>query len=140
VSVVAAYFIHAPIHVLMMHVTGRHRTLLLWDKVHRLHKRALSMERGAVVFRDIKQYPGAILVPHICVVKVDAPIYFANVDYIGDRINKYIERYNADKAVGPVHYLVLDLTPVSFIDTTGVACYPVHYDALCPSGTDSILL
>jgi sulfate transporter 4 len=76
----------------------------------------------AVVFRDIKQYPGAILVPHVCVVKVDAPIYFANVDWVGDRINKYVERYNTDQATCPVYYVVLDLTPVSFIDTTGGAC------------------
>jgi MFS superfamily sulfate permease-like transporter len=80
----------------------------------------------AVVFRDIKQYPGAILVPHVCVVKVDAPIYFANVDWVGERVNKYVERYNNHKELGPVHYVVLDMTPVAFIDTTGVTCFSVR--------------
>lgn len=73
----------------------------------------------AEVYRNIKQYPSAQQTPHIVVVRVDAPIYFANVEWIRSRVAKYRDRNGADKRLGPVHYIVLDMAPVPFVDSTG---------------------
>ena len=77
--------------------------------------------RRAEVYRNIKQYPSATQTPYICVVRVDAPIYFANVDWVRDRIRKYAARSNGDEKLGPVRYVVLDMAPISYVDSTG-AC------------------
>lgn len=72
------------------------------------------------MYRNIKQYPSAIQDQHVAVVRVDAPIYFANVEWVRGRIDKYTERQNEDAALGPVHFIVLDMAPVPFVDSTGV--------------------
>jgi MFS superfamily sulfate permease-like transporter len=78
-----------------------------------------SCDASAEVWRNIKQYPSAHQHKQICVVRVDAPIYFANVDWVRSRITKYAERSSEDKSLEPVRFVVLDLAPVPFIDATG---------------------
>lgn len=40
---------------------------------------------GTTVYRNIEQYPEAYVYIGIVVVRIDAPIYFANISYIKDR-------------------------------------------------------
>jgi len=40
---------------------------------------------GTTVYRNILQYPEAFTYNGIVVVRIDAPIYFANISYIKDR-------------------------------------------------------
>ena len=40
---------------------------------------------GTTVYRNMKQYPEAYTYNGIVIVRVDAPIYFANISYIKDR-------------------------------------------------------
>lgn len=40
--------------------------------------------------------------------RIDAPIYFANVEWIRGRVDKYRKRANADEALGPIHYVRLE--------------------------------
>lgn len=40
---------------------------------------------GTTVYRNVKQYPEAYTYNGIVIVRVDAPIYFANTSYIKDR-------------------------------------------------------
>lgn len=40
---------------------------------------------GTTVYRNIKQYPEAYTYNGIVIVRIDAPIYFANTSYIKDR-------------------------------------------------------
>lgn len=44
---------------------------------------------GTTVYRNIEQYPEAYIYTGIVVVRIDAPIYFANVSYIKDRWELY---------------------------------------------------
>ena len=73
----------------------------------------------------MKQYQSAIQDPHVAVVRVDAPIYFANVEWIRGRVDKYKARANSDAALGPVHFIILDMAPVPFVDSTGAFSLPV---------------
>jgi sulfate transporter 4 len=57
------------------------------------------------------------------IIRVDAPLYFANAQNVRDKVRKY-KRVATDELKerngGEVHYIILDLTPVSHIDTTAL--------------------
>lgn len=61
------------------------------------------------------------MLPGICACRVDAPMYFANVQYIHDRLRKYVSRARCySEAAGiPLQYLLLDMSPVTHMDSTG---------------------
>ena len=40
---------------------------------------------GTTVYRNVKQYPEAYTYNGIVIVRIDSPIYFANISYIKDR-------------------------------------------------------
>jgi len=40
---------------------------------------------GTTIYRNIQQYPEAYAYNGIVIVRIDAPIYFANISYIKDR-------------------------------------------------------
>lgn len=40
---------------------------------------------GTTVYRNVQQYPEAYTYNGIVIVRIDAPIYFANISYIKDR-------------------------------------------------------
>jgi hypothetical protein len=48
-------------------------------------------------------------------------MYFANVQYIHDRLRKYVGRAAQYSEAGgmPLQYLLLDMSPVTHIDSTG---------------------
>ena len=73
---------------------------------------------GTKVYRNVKQYPEAETYEGILLVRIFAPIYFANVENIRDKIFKY-EHLAQEKQV-PLKYIVLELGPVSYIDTSAL--------------------
>eukprot|EP01025_Chloroclados_australasicus_P052553 TRINITY_DN612_c0_g2_i2.p2 TRINITY_DN612_c0_g2~~TRINITY_DN612_c0_g2_i2.p2 ORF type:complete len:667 (-),score=99.60 TRINITY_DN612_c0_g2_i2:54-2054(-) len=86
------------------------------------HTAVLGRLPGTTVYRNIKQYPEARPVPSILSVRVDAPLYFANVQSIKDKLKKYEDRAEQLlQATGKkVKFVVWDMSPVSHIDATGV--------------------
>ena len=59
---------------------------------------------GAVpVYRDAKQYPEARSVPGVLIFRVHAPIYFANVEYVKDKLRKY-EDYHVGRSFSWLHH------------------------------------
>lgn len=61
------------------------------------------------------------VLPGIAACRVDAPIYFANVQYIHERLRKYVARATAYSAAEgqQLQYLLLDMSPVTHLDSTG---------------------
>eukprot|EP00878_Enallax_costatus_P031644 GHUV01034614.1.p1 GENE.GHUV01034614.1~~GHUV01034614.1.p1 ORF type:complete len:332 (+),score=86.74 GHUV01034614.1:840-1835(+) len=61
------------------------------------------------------------VLPGIAACRVDAPMYFANVQYIHERLRKYVDRAAAySEAAGvQLQYLLLDMSPVTHLDSTG---------------------
>lgn len=72
--------------------------------------------------QQVKQYPDAKTIPGILVARLDAPIYFANVQWIKDRLAKYEARaQDQAHAVGlSLEYVILELSPVTHIDAAGL--------------------
>ncbi|XP_052203005.1 low affinity sulfate transporter 3 [Diospyros lotus] len=75
------------------------------------------------IFCDIKQYPMAITTPGILIIRVNSGLLcFANANFIRERIMEWVVEEDGDEgtARGKVHILVLDMSSVTNIDTTGI--------------------
>lgn len=86
------------------------------------HTAVMGRLPGTTVYRNIKQYPEAERYDRIVIVRIDAPLYFANSMNVRDKIRKY--RLAAEKEMAErneeVKYLIIELTPVSHVDTTAL--------------------
>ncbi|KAK6913981.1 STAS domain [Dillenia turbinata] len=79
---------------------------------------------NSVAFRSIEQYPVANNIPGVLILRVDAPIYFANANYLRERISRWVdEEEDRIKASGEnsLHYVILDMSAVGSIDTSGIS-------------------
>ncbi|XP_060216590.1 probable sulfate transporter 3.5 isoform X2 [Lycium barbarum] len=76
----------------------------------------------AGLYRDIEQYPTANGIPGILILKLSSPIYFANCNYIRERILRWIrdEHSRTDSKGNEIEYLLLELGGITSIDITGV--------------------
>ena len=89
------------------------------------HTAILGRLPGSTVYRNIKQYPQAERYDGIVIVRIDAPIYFANTDNIRSKLIKY-EEAAKDELVGKgggdkdVKFIILELSPVSYIDSSAL--------------------
>lgn len=52
---------------------------------------AVTIATAATACRDVDRYPGAELVPGIVAVRLDAPVYFANVMHFENKIKDFVE-------------------------------------------------
>jgi sulfate transporter 4 len=87
------------------------------------HTAVLGRLPGSTVYRNIKQYPLAERYDGIVIVRIDAPIYFANTDNIRSKLLKYeevAEEELAGKGGGDVKFIILELSPVSYIDSSAL--------------------
>ncbi|CAK9238594.1 unnamed protein product [Sphagnum troendelagicum] len=92
--------------------------------VTRPHTALLGNIPGTKVYRNVNQYKDAKQVPGVLAIRLDAPLYFSNSNYIRERILRYLHDEQDNVALSanglPVQYLILDLTPVINIDVTGI--------------------
>ena len=71
------------------------------------------------MYRSIQQYPNAVQQKGMVIMRVDAPIYFANVQHIRSRLETFVENARLEPMLCPIKFVILDLSPVPFIDATG---------------------
>lgn len=87
------------------------------------HTAVLGRLPGTSLYRNVKQYPGAEQYDQVVIVRIDAPLYFANAHTARDKVRKYkrvAEEELAKRSAGSVRFIILDLSPVSHIDTTAL--------------------
>nr|XP_043621548.1 sulfate transporter 1.3-like [Erigeron canadensis] len=73
------------------------------------------------VYRNVDQYPGAERVPGVLIIRVDSAIYFSNSNYIKERILRWLtDEEEQFKDEPRVEYLIVDMSPVTDIDTSGI--------------------
>ncbi|XP_030539398.2 sulfate transporter 1.3-like [Rhodamnia argentea] len=75
------------------------------------------------VYRNILQYPEATKVPGVLIVRVDSAIYFSNSNYIRERILRWLgdeEEYMKENHQPRIQYLIVEMSPVTDIDTSGI--------------------
>nr|CAB3452947.1 unnamed protein product [Digitaria exilis] len=87
------------------------------------HIAVLGRLPGTTVYRNTLQYPEAYTYNGIVVVRIDAPIYFANISYIKDRLREYelnLPNSNRGLDVVRVYFVILEMSPVTYIDSSAV--------------------
>ncbi|KAL3626074.1 Sulfate transporter 3.1 [Castilleja foliolosa] len=76
------------------------------------------------VYRNVDHYENANNVPGILILEIDSPIYFANSNYLRERISRWIddeeEKIKSTGETG-LQYVVLDMSAVGNIDTSGIS-------------------
>lgn len=79
---------------------------------------------NSMIYRSTDQYPTANNIPGVLILQIDAPIYFANSNYLRERVARWIsEEEDRLKSSGEtsLHYVILDLSSVGSIDTSGIS-------------------
>lgn len=87
------------------------------------HTAVLGRLPGTTMYNNIKQYPEAERYDGLLIVRIDGPLNFANALNVRDKIRKYkrlAEEDLKEREAGEVHYITLDLSPMSHIDTTAI--------------------
>ena len=72
---VTNHHLSSPFLTIFQHLTKRH--------VH--HEAVLGRLPGTTLYRNVEQYPEAYTYNGIVIVRVDAPLYFANISYVKER-------------------------------------------------------
>ncbi|KAK9141927.1 hypothetical protein Syun_011327 [Stephania yunnanensis] len=78
---------------------------------------------GTQIYQNIGSYSEAMRISSVLILGIEAPIYFANSNYLQERILRWVreeeERIQA-KRENSLKCIILDLTAVTAIDTSGV--------------------
>ncbi|MCO5597975.1 hypothetical protein L7F22_052064 [Adiantum nelumboides] len=94
--------------------------------VTRPHTALLGNIPGTSIYRNVQQYPDAIRMPGIMIVRIDAAIYFSNSNYIRERILRWLDeegdRIEKENGVH-LQYAIIEMSPVTNIDTTGILSF-----------------
>jgi len=88
------------------------------------HTAILGRLPGTTEYRNIKNYRQAERYDGILVVRIDAPIYFANTQNIRDKVMKYEQRATKEKRV---QFIIIEFSAVAHIDTSALhALHDMH--------------
>ncbi|KAI3670485.1 hypothetical protein L1987_87820 [Smallanthus sonchifolius] len=92
--------------------------------VTRPHTRVLGKIPGTEIFQDLVRYREAQRVPSFVILGIEAPIYFANSTYLQERILRWLREekdWIAANNGSILKYVIIDMTAVTAIDTSGLA-------------------
>ncbi|PIN04325.1 Sulfate/bicarbonate/oxalate exchanger SAT-1 and related transporters (SLC26 family) [Handroanthus impetiginosus] len=88
------------------------------------HIAILGRLPGTTVYRNVQQYPEAYTYNGIVIVRIDAPMYFANTSCIKDRLREYEIQPDGSIKRGPevsrVHFVIIEMAPTTYIDSSAV--------------------
>lgn len=86
------------------------------------HLAVLGRLPSTTVYRNVKQYPEAMEQDGMLLVRIDSPIYFANVAPIREALKKYQKRSELQLSARACKllFIVVDLSPVTDIDASAV--------------------
>lgn len=79
----------------------------------RPHIAVLGRIPGTTQFRNVERSPSAVTTDGVVVVRVDAPLYFANLSYLREKLTNLEEEQD-----GRMRVLVLDATSVTELDSS----------------------
>ncbi|KAF6148854.1 hypothetical protein GIB67_014225 [Kingdonia uniflora] len=88
------------------------------------HTAVLGRLPGTTIYRSVQQYPEAYTYNGIVIVRIDAPIYFANISYIKERLQEYEIDIDGSTKRGPeverIYFVIIEMAPVTYIDSSAV--------------------
>jgi sulfate permease, SulP family len=108
--------------------------VVILQKTSRPHIAVLGRLPGTQVFRNVERSPAAVTTPGILVVRVDAPLYFANAEYLKEKL----ERVAADREED-LQVLVFDMSSVNDLDSSADRALHELADDFAAQGIDLYL-
>ncbi|XP_071929177.1 probable sulfate transporter 3.3 [Coffea arabica] len=99
---------------------------------------------GTDIYRNLHQYKDAVRIPGFLILSIEAPINFANTTYLKERITRWTEDYEGEvektKKQSGLRFLVIDLSAVSAIDTSGISFFKELRMVLEKKGIELVLV
>ncbi|XP_030948813.1 probable sulfate transporter 3.3 isoform X1 [Quercus lobata] len=98
---------------------------------------------GTHIYRNLHHYKEAVRVPGFLILSIEAPINFANITYLNERILRWIEEFEAEedsKKQSSLQFVILDMSAVSAIDTSGVSLFKDLRKAMEKKGVELVLV
>ncbi len=88
--------------------------LVVIYKASRPHMAQLGRVPGSNIYRNVDRFADLDVKENLLMVRIDGPIYFANVEFIKDKLDKWIQERNDQ-----VKMIVFNMESVTNIDSTG---------------------
>lgn len=88
--------------------------LVVIYKASRPHMAQLGRVPGSNIYRNIDRFTDLDVKENLLMVRIDGPIYFANVEFIKDKLDKWIQERNDQ-----VKMIMFNMESVTNIDSTG---------------------
>ena len=82
----------------------------------RPHNAELGRLKGSDVYRNIRRYPDAEQFEGLKIIRIDASLYFANVEFLKERIQQLI---NDNKSI--VKSIIIDASSTNYLDSSAEA-------------------
>ncbi|GAU29125.1 hypothetical protein TSUD_58910 [Trifolium subterraneum] len=97
---------------------------------------------GTDIYRNLHQYKDATRIPGFLILSIEAPINFANITYLNDRTLRWIEEEEEDniKEHSSLRFLILDMSAVSAIDTSGISLFKELKATMEKKGVELVLV
>ncbi|KAK9091650.1 hypothetical protein Sjap_024827 [Stephania japonica] len=79
---------------------------------------------GTNIYRNLSHYKDAKEIPGFLILGIEAPVNFSNTTYLNERISRWIEECELEKEVkkqSDLQFVILDMSAVSAIDTSGIS-------------------
>ncbi|MEM9691737.1 MAG: sulfate permease [Myxococcota bacterium] len=92
--------------------------MLIWRSTHP-HVAVLGHIGQGDVFRNVNRFACARTVPGVLALRLDAQLYFGNVNFLEETIDSHISRQNADAPAHRVEAVVLDASGINQLDASG---------------------
>jgi len=78
----------------------------------------LGRLQGTTIYRNMKQYPHAKRFSSVIILRVGAPIYFANCSYVREVFEYSLEKH--ERLGHTVKVVIMEMSPVSHVDATAM--------------------
>jgi sulfate permease, SulP family len=108
--------------------------LVVLSQTARPHTAVLGRVPGTTNFRNIDRTPGAITIPGVIVLRVDAPLYFANADFLAETLRE-VEAAHPDE----LRVMILDFSSVTDLDSSADAVLGEIADSYAARGVEFYL-
>ncbi|KAI4357643.1 hypothetical protein L6164_001579 [Bauhinia variegata] len=99
---------------------------------------------GTDIYRDLHHYKEATRVPGFLILSIEAPINFANINYLNERISRWIEEFeeedNIKQRQSSLRFVILEMSAVTAIDTSGVSFFKDMKTAMEKKGVAFVLV
>ena len=92
-------------------------SLLIFQST-RPHVAVLGRLPGRTAYRNVARFPDAVTTPGVLVLRLDAQIYFGNVNFLKETLDR-LEAAEED----PLHAIILDASGINQIDASGEAAF-----------------